>query len=197
MDSEDRDHFKTLQNPSPKRLDVWRQQQKRASLQSDPDQAYCQRAAQAICSCYRRDEAQNPEGYAAALGAVLGDYSRAVVDYASDPRTGVSTEYPMGLPNVGQIRDFCDVLVRRLDVMLKPKPVARPFVPPPKLSGQIDSKEFFALVGAGKTPKAVVSRFEARSPEREAQSEADKAEMTALIQHANQAFWDRSAAGEA
>ena len=41
MDSEDRDHFKTMQNPSQRRLDVLRQQQHRASLNSNPDQAYC------------------------------------------------------------------------------------------------------------------------------------------------------------
>src|SRR5665213_2276148 len=81
MDTEDRDHFKTLQNPSPRQLDVWRLQQKRASLSSDPDQAYCLKAAQAIFCCYRRDEAHNPDGFAAALGAILSDYSRAVVDY--------------------------------------------------------------------------------------------------------------------
>jgi hypothetical protein len=62
----------------------------------------------AICSCYRRDEAQNPEMFAAALAIVLGDYPTEIVNYAADPRTGVITRFPMGLPNVGQIKVYLD-----------------------------------------------------------------------------------------
>ena len=160
MDSEDREHFKTMQNPSPRRLDVWRKQQKEASLLSSPDQAYCQKAAQAIFGCYRRDEAHNPEAYAAALGAILSDYSRQVVDYVADPRTGVSTEFPRGLPNVGQIRDFCDVIVRRMDVLSKPKPVAVQYVPPPLRPGEITYAQFLARVATGELKPRPIGRFE-------------------------------------
>lgn len=61
-----------------------------------------------ICSCYRRDEAHDPDGFIAALAVVLGDYPASVVDYAADPRTGVITAFPMGLPNVGQISQFLE-----------------------------------------------------------------------------------------
>ena len=160
MDTEDREHFKTMQNPSARHLELWRQQQKRASLSSDPGQAYCQRAAQAICSCYRRDEAHNPEGYAAALGAVLSDYSRQVVDYVADPRTGVSAEYPMGLPNEGQIRDLCDATTRRMEVLARPRALAAPYVPPPIPRGRISYSEHIELSKAGKTKPRPIGRFE-------------------------------------
>jgi hypothetical protein len=146
-------------------------------------------------SCYRKDEAHDPAVYVAAAAAVLGCYPTKVIDRVTDPRTGLPSDLKF-LPSVAEIREACDRAAILIDKMSEPKrrPVA--FVPPPKLPGQIDCNEFAALVAAGKTPKAVISRFEARSPEREAQSEADKAEMAALIQHANQVFWDRSTSGE-
>ena len=160
MDTEDRDHFKTMRNPSARHLKLWRKRQKEASLQSDPDLTYCLKAATLICGSYRRDEAHNPEAFASALGTVLSDYSRQVVDYVADPRTGVSTEFPMGLPNVGQIRDFCDVIVRRMDVLSKPKPVAAQYVPPPVLPGQITYDEFLKRVATGELKHRPIGRFE-------------------------------------
>ena len=77
-----------------------------------------------------------------------------------DPRTGVSTEFPRGLPNVGQIRDFCDVIVRRMDVLSKPKPVAAQYVPPPVLPGQITYGEFLARVATGELKHRPIGRFE-------------------------------------
>jgi hypothetical protein len=130
------------------------------SSQCDPDQAYCQKAAQAIFACYRRDEAHNPEGYAAALGAVLSDYSRQVVDYVADPRTGVSTEFPMGLPNVGQIRDLCDSVARRMELLAKPQAIAVQYEPPPLEIGQIDSMEFARRVAAHELSPRPIGRFE-------------------------------------
>lgn len=141
-------------------------------------------------SCYRRDEAHDPQVYIAASAAVLGCYPKTVIERVTDPRTGLPSDLKF-LPSVAEIREACDRAAILIDKMAESKRRAIPFVPPPKLPGQIDCNEFAALVAAGKTPKAVISRFEARSPEREAQSEADKAEMTALIQYANEIFWDR------
>lgn len=64
--------------------------------------------ARAICGCYRRDEAHDPDTFAAALAVVLCDYPAEIVRYAADPRTGVIVAFPMGLPNVGQIRQYLD-----------------------------------------------------------------------------------------
>jgi hypothetical protein len=45
---------------------------------------------------------------------VLADYPREIVEFAADPRTGVITKFPMGLPNVGQISGFlADLLTQK------------------------------------------------------------------------------------
>ena len=162
MDTEDRDHFKTMSNPSQRRLDVLKQQQKRASSASDPDLAYCLKAAQTICGCYRRDEAHAPDIFAAALGAVLSEFPRQVVDYVADPRTGVITDYPMGLPNVGQIRSLCVEAEKRMDRLAAPqeKLVVKRFVPPPLRPGQIDSDMHAAMVKAGTAKPRALGPFE-------------------------------------
>ena len=51
--------------------------------------------------------------FVTALALVLGDFPAAVVDYAADPRTGVITKFPMGLPSVGQIKQFLDDALAR------------------------------------------------------------------------------------
>jgi hypothetical protein len=70
--------------------------------------------AMLICGSYRRDEAHDPDVFAAALAVVLADYTRVVVDYACDPRVGVVSRFPMGLPNVGQVKEFLDWIQDRL-----------------------------------------------------------------------------------
>lgn len=84
-----------------------------------------------IASCYRRDEAQNPELFADALALVLGDYPADIVKIAVDPRTGVIERFPMGLPNVGQIKQYLDDLLAKRDrlrhyaALPKPQPFRR------------------------------------------------------------------------
>lgn len=111
MDTEDQEHFRTIAGASVVRLN----DKPRRESSSRPDLAYFQAKAHAICGCYRRDEAQDPETFAAALAIVLADYPKQIADYAADPRTGVVTKYPMGLPNIGQIKEFCDGVRTRVD----------------------------------------------------------------------------------
>jgi hypothetical protein len=113
-----------------------------------------------ICGCYRRDEAQNPEQFAAALALVLGDYDCAVVDYAADPRTGVAAEFPMGLPNVGQVRELCDRVARRQAILALPNAKPKPFVPPPVRDGEITYDQFLEMAKDNKTKARPVGRFE-------------------------------------
>lgn len=61
-----------------------------------------------ICGCYRRDEAHDPEMFVSALALIFQEYDREIIEYASDPRTGVITKFPMGLPQVAQIREFME-----------------------------------------------------------------------------------------
>jgi len=160
MDTDDHDHFKTIASQSAKPPTVSSTRQGAASSQSAHDQASCLIRAKAIFGCYRRDEAHDPDTFCAALAAILGDYSRAVVDYAADPRTGVINDFPMGLPNVGQIRGFLDATARRTEVLAQPARRAIPFVPPPLKPGEINSAMFAKLVEEGKTKSRPVGYFE-------------------------------------
>jgi hypothetical protein len=63
----------------------------------------------------------------------LGDYPKKLVEYAADPRTGVISKFPMGLPNIGQIKTYLDetqsnqVRLERYSTL----PVFKPFKPAP------------------------------------------------------------------
>jgi hypothetical protein len=160
MDMEDRNHFKTIAGALPERYVSSGNKSTKASSHSPLAPHSCLKKAEMIAGCYRRDEAQNPEMFAAALAIILGDYPAEVVDYVADPRTGVITEFPMGLPNVGQIQSFCDRTVKRFETMAKPRAIAVPYVPPPLKPGQINAIMFNKLVAEGKTYARPVGRFE-------------------------------------
>ena len=134
MDSEDRDHFKTIVGaPGGLQGDSQKQRSKDYS-DSDRYLAYCLRQAETIFGSYRRDEANNPETYAAAIAAVLTLYSKAVVDEVADPRTGIASEQKF-LPNVFEVRTFCTKTAERLASDAKPsvKPRSTRYdpLPPP------------------------------------------------------------------
>lgn len=60
--------------------------------------------------CYRKAEASDPEIYAAATASVLSEYSQEVIDYITDPRTGLPSR-SQWLPSVFEVRQACDVQV--------------------------------------------------------------------------------------
>lgn len=69
--------------------------------------------AQALFGCYRRDDAHDPETYAAAISAVLAQYPPDVVKLVTDPRTGLPSRNKW-LPNVAEVREACEAeMVRR------------------------------------------------------------------------------------
>lgn len=124
MDSEDRDHFKTIASPSVVRRNGSQSSQSAASSVSAPDQAYCLRMTRVLFSCYRKDEAHDPEVYCAAVAATLADFPRAVVDYVTDPRTGIPSESKF-LPNVAEVRAACVREAERRRVLAQPKVILR------------------------------------------------------------------------
>jgi hypothetical protein len=63
-------------------------------------------AALMLFGCYRKGDANDPEIYAAAIAATLSDFTREVVDYAVDPRTGIASKVKF-LPTVAEVREFC------------------------------------------------------------------------------------------
>jgi hypothetical protein len=105
--------------------------------------------AKAICGCYRRDEAQDPETFAAGLAAVLMDYPADIVRLAADPRTGVVSAFPMGMPNVGQIRQFLEDKLSHRDKLQRLAEMPKPeFTRLPKPSaGPGDLANVFVPVG--------------------------------------------------
>ncbi len=112
----------------------------RSAVSSHLDRApadHCLRAAETMFACYRRDQAANPEIYAAAIGAVLSEYPKLVVDVITDPRTGIQNrcDWP---PTIKEMREACDTEAAKQwrAATATPKPnFNRPYVPPPNFPG--------------------------------------------------------------
>lgn len=78
------------------------------SSYSVPDQAYCLRRAEMLFGCYRKDEANNPEIYTAAIAATLRGFETKVIDLVTDPRTGLPSrcKWP---PSVSEVKEACEI----------------------------------------------------------------------------------------
>jgi hypothetical protein len=77
---------------------------------TDPEAAVSR--AQMLLGCYRRDEVADGETYAAAIAAVLAEYSPDIVRRVTDPRTGLPAT-KQWLPTVKEVKDTCDELEER------------------------------------------------------------------------------------
>lgn len=75
--------------------------------QSQQHQAYAASRAALMFGCYRKAEASDPEIYAAATSAVLSEYSQEIIDYVTDPRTGLPSN-SQWLPSVYEVRKACN-----------------------------------------------------------------------------------------
>lgn len=88
---------------------------------SDPVQvSYRLDRAKLMCACYRKGEASDPELYGAAVAAVLADYSADVVEYVTDPRTGLPSKQQW-LPTIKEIKEACDVAVESISAETRRK----------------------------------------------------------------------------
>ena len=100
------------------------------SLSSRLDRVYCADRAKLMFACYRRDDATNPDQYAAAIALVLSEYPRSCVEFVTDPRTGVQLKcnFP---PTVKEVREACDAEMTRIKRMSVPthKFQRAPYVP--------------------------------------------------------------------
>lgn len=65
------------------------------------------KAAMMLFGCYRKGDANDPEIYTAAIAATLADFAPEVVQYATDPRTGIASKVKF-LPTVAEVREFCE-----------------------------------------------------------------------------------------
>lgn len=136
MDKEDREHFKTMNSAlagQPQGSKSGSSGKASQAFRHDPHS--CLAKAKQIFSCYRRDEAQDPDGFAANLALVLGDYPAEIVDLVADPRTGIITVFPNGLPQLGQIKQVLDDKLSHREKLERlaalPKPERREIPRPP------------------------------------------------------------------
>lgn len=82
-------------------------------------------------ACYRKDEAHDADIYCSAVAATLAGFSRAAVEYVTDPRTGIASELKF-LPSVAEVRAACVAAETRLAALAKPDfKIPRPTYFPP------------------------------------------------------------------
>jgi hypothetical protein len=70
-------------------------------------QEYALTRAKLLFGCYRKNEANDPEIFTAAVAGVLADYPREVIEYVTDPRTGLARKSKW-MPSVAEIADACE-----------------------------------------------------------------------------------------
>jgi hypothetical protein len=80
-----------------------------------------------LFSCYRRGDANNPEGYVAAITAVLSLYDADLIREVTDPRTGIQTteKFETFLPNAGELKRYCDAKVAHRESLQRLGPPIR------------------------------------------------------------------------
>lgn len=60
--------------------------------------------------CYRKQDANDPEIYVAAVTAVLSEYPREVIESVTDPRTGLPSRLKW-LPTVAEVKEACEAVM--------------------------------------------------------------------------------------
>lgn len=160
MDTEDRDHFTTIAGARDKLLEGLPSKQGPDNSASGPDQAWYLDRARILFGCYRRDDANDPEIYAAAVGAVLGTYPRHIVELATDPRTGIALKSKF-LPTLSEVNEFCEAELVREDRFKRYEGlVPVPTKPVPIKPGQITYDEFLARAKSNGLLARAIGRFE-------------------------------------
>lgn len=67
-----------------------------------------------LLSAYRRDDYADPDSFVAQLGIVLNAYPDEVVDYVTDPLTGIQRRQKFP-PNLQEVVEACDERKRYLE----------------------------------------------------------------------------------
>lgn len=71
-----------------------------------------------LFASYRRGDANDPDGYVAAIAAVLSMFDPALIREVTDPRTGISqSDFMDGrfrsfMPNSGELKAYCESIAR-------------------------------------------------------------------------------------
>ena len=148
MDTEDRNHFKTIQNRQDLLPGVSQNPQGAENSNLLPSQAYCLERAKLLFGSYRKDEVHDPDTYCSATALILGLYPVAVVDYVTDPRTGIASDIKW-IPNTAEIRSYCNQAAARMAMLAKPTVKFRPakYEPPLKHASGTSYFEMFEKYG--------------------------------------------------
>jgi hypothetical protein len=81
-----------------------------------------------LFGCYRRGDANDPETYVRAIGAVLSSYDADLMREVTDPRTGIcaTEKYMSFMPNAGELKVYCEAVAARKERLKRlgdlPKP---------------------------------------------------------------------------
>ena len=67
-----------------------------------------------LFSAYRRDDYADPERFVTQLGVVLTDYSDDIIQYVTDPRTGIQRRIKWP-PSIPEIVEACDERKKALE----------------------------------------------------------------------------------
>jgi hypothetical protein len=100
----------------------------------------------AILAAYRKDELADADGWTSQVAKVLEHYPREVIDYVSDPITGVQSYVKWGVPNVADITEACSDRIAKLTADFeRRRPLALP--PPVDRSKRLTMDELRAKFG--------------------------------------------------
>ncbi|THD58345.1 MAG: hypothetical protein E8A46_00155 [Bradyrhizobium sp.] len=69
--------------------------------------------AKVLFGSFRRGEANDPEIFVASLAAVLGEYPVGVIEFVTDPRTGLARTLSF-IPTIKEVSDACDEQMKPL-----------------------------------------------------------------------------------
>lgn len=116
----------------------------------------------ALCGCYRKDEASDPQVYAAAVAAIFDEYDDEIVQIVTDPRTGLPSKCQW-LPTIKEVREACETLKQEMtDAIGRERDLQRQFS---------DRKKYEAEQAAKRN----------RTPEQQAKVDAALAEAAAKL----------------
>jgi hypothetical protein len=87
----------------------------RAKTDTKSKLATATEGAHRLFRSYRKGDANDPDGYVAAIASILTLYQDWVIRVATDPRTGIGTvePYTRYMPNPGELKLFCDAIATR------------------------------------------------------------------------------------
>jgi len=110
MDTEDRDHFKTLAMAIPTRASLPPATVSSNACElstSQPQVSYAADRAKLLFGSYRKGDANDPDTYVAAITAILSEYDPAVIKRVTDPRLGIARKSKW-MPNPAELSEACE-----------------------------------------------------------------------------------------